>query len=130
LAAISGAVVVTGLLGMLTMLLAGLAERRREMALLRAVGAGPRHIFLLLVAEATALTVAGAALGVGLVYAGLLIARPIVDERYGLWLSIAPPTARDVLLLGIVVVAGLVAGAVPALRACRQSLADGMIARN
>ena len=39
LAAVSGAVVGTGLLGMLTMLLAGLAERRREMALLRAVGA-------------------------------------------------------------------------------------------
>jgi len=130
LAAVSGAVVVTGLLGMLTMLLAGLAERRREMALLRAVGAGPRHIFALLVAEATALTVSGATLGVGLLYAGLLIARPIVDERYGLWLSIAPPTGRDAALLAVVVLAGVVAGAVPALRACRQSLADGMIARN
>lgn len=130
LAAVSGAVVGTGLLGMLTMLLAGLAERRREMALLRAVGAGPRHIFALLVSEAAALTVAGAGLGVGLLYAGLLIARPIVDRRYGIWLSIGPPTERDAILLAVVVLAGLIAGAVPALRACRQSLADGMIARN
>lgn len=45
---ISAFVVVAGLLGMLTGLLTSLQERRREMAILRAMGAQPKHIFFCL----------------------------------------------------------------------------------
>lgn len=130
LAGISIAVVVAGLLGMLTMLLASLNERRREMAILRSVGARPGHIFGLFAAEATLLTALGAALGTALLYLGLLIAQPIIDTRYGLYLSITPPTLRDIIILGAVILAGFLSGLVPAYRAYRQSLADGMIVRS
>ena len=129
LSAISVVVVVSGLLGMVIMLLAGLGERRREMAILRSVGARPAHVFGLLVAEAVALTLAGAALGLGLLYAGLIVAQPLVEARFGLHLAIAPPSGRDLALLGAVVLAGLLAGAIPAWRASRQSLSDGMVVR-
>ena len=129
LTAISVFVVVTGVLGMLTMLLAGLNERRREIAILRSVGARPLHVFALFVAEATVLTAAGTLLGLALLYASLLVAQPIVDARFGLYLSIAPPTARDMAILGLVMVAGFLAGTVPAHQAYRKSLADGMIVR-
>ncbi|MEM7057541.1 MAG: ABC transporter permease [Pseudomonadota bacterium] len=129
LSAISVFVVATGLLGMLIMLLAGLSERRREMAILRSVGARPGHIFGLLVAEAMALTVAGAVLGLGLLYGALAVAQPIIDQEFGLYLAITPPTPRDMLLLGLVIAAGFIAGAIPAWKASRQSLADGMIVR-
>ena len=59
------------LLGMAAMIFAGLNERRREMAILRAVGAGPGTILALLLAEAALLATAGAALGVVLLLAGL-----------------------------------------------------------
>ena len=129
LAAISVFVVAAGLLGMVTMLLAGLNERRREMAILRAVGARPLHLFVLLVAEASALSVMGAVLGLGLLYVAMVAARPVLDSQYGLFLEIAAPTARDLAILGLVVVAGTLSGALPALRAYRQSLADGMMVR-
>lgn len=129
LSAITLFVVATGLLGMLIMLLAGLGERRREMAILRSVGARPAHIFGLLVAEAMALTIAGAALGLALLYGGLAIAQPIIDQEFGLYLAITPPTARDMGLLGLVIGAGFIAGAIPAWKASRQSVADGMIVR-
>ncbi|MDJ0935894.1 MAG: ABC transporter permease [Kiloniellales bacterium] len=129
LTAISALVVVTGLLGMLTTLLAGLNERRREMAILRSVGARPRHVFALFVSEATILTTVGTLLGLALLYGSLLIARPIIDTRFGLYLSIAPPTARDLTIVALVVVAGFLAGAVPAYQAYRKSLADGMMVR-
>ena len=45
-------VVLTGLIGMLTAILTSLNERRREMAILRSVGARPWHIAGLLVVEA------------------------------------------------------------------------------
>ena len=129
LVAVSGFVVVTGVLGMLTMMLAGMNERRREMAILRSVGARPAHIFFLFVAEAATLTALGIALGLGLLYLALLGIQPIVDSGYGLYIPVTPPTDRDLAVIGLVFLAGAIAGLVPAYRAYRQSLADGMIVR-
>ncbi len=66
LAAVSLMVVATALLGMMTMILSTLNERRREMAILRSVGARPSTIAGLLAAEAGVLTFLGVALGTGL----------------------------------------------------------------
>ncbi|MDD9877596.1 MAG: ABC transporter permease [Magnetovibrio sp.] len=129
LAAVSMFVVAGGLLGMLTMLLSGLNERRREMAILRAVGARPAHVFVMLISESALISLAGSALGVAMLYAGLLIGQPIIDARFGLYLPIAPPSAADLTILALVFSAGLVAGALPAYRAYRHSVADGMVVR-
>ena len=83
LAAVSTMVVVTALLGMVTMILTTLNERRREMAILRSVGARPSTILGLLATEAGLLTLAGVALGVVLLYAALAVLRPWVDAPTG-----------------------------------------------
>lgn len=126
---VSAMVVATALLGMVTMILTTLNERRREMAILRSVGARPRTVMGLLMAEAGLLTAAGVGLGIALLYAALLLVRPYVDTRYGLHLPLDPPTFGELVTLGIVVVAGCIAGLLPALRAYRLSLADGMMVR-
>jgi putative ABC transport system permease protein len=126
---ISAMVVATALLGMLTMILSTLNERRREMAILRSVGARPRTVLGLLMAEAGVLTAAGVALGIVLLYAALFVARPYVDATYGLHLPIAPLKPDAWATLGMVVLGGCLAGLLPALRAYRLSLADGMTVR-
>ena len=65
---VSACVVVVGLFGMLAVLLTGLNERRRELAILRSVGARPGHLFGLILGEALCLTGIGIALGLGLLY--------------------------------------------------------------
>lgn len=129
LAIVSAVVVATGLLGMLTMLLASLDERRREMAILRSVGARPYHIFALLIAEAVLLAGLGVLVGLALLYGLLLVAQPIVNAQFGLFLPITPPSGRDLAIIGIVMAAAVLAGAIPAFRAYRQSVADGMTVR-
>jgi putative ABC transport system permease protein len=129
LLAVSSFVVLVGLLGMLTTMLSSLEERRREMAVLRSVGAGPRHIFGLLMLEAGCLAIAGAALGVVLLHGLLVIGQPLIEARYGLFIGIGWPGAWDWTLLGIVVGAGILAGVLPSLRAYRHSVADGMMVR-
>jgi putative ABC transport system permease protein len=129
LGAVSAMVVATALLGMVTTVLATLNERRREMAILRSVGARPAHVLGLLVAEAGLLALAGAALGAALLYAALAALRPLIDARFGLYLAIDPPGAGELAALAAVVTAGLLAGALPAWRAYRLSLADGMTVR-
>jgi putative ABC transport system permease protein len=66
LLAVSGLVVVVGLSGMLIALMTSLNERRREMAILRSVGARPSHVFSLIVGESALLTLMGVAIGIGL----------------------------------------------------------------
>ena len=129
LGAVSMMVVVTALLGMVTMVLATLNERRREMAILRSVGARPRTVLSLLVAEAGLLGLLGTLLGVALLYLALLIVRPMVDTAYGLYLEIGWLTSRELFSLLAVIGIGLLAGLLPALYAYRLSLADGMMVR-
>tara|TARA_R110002020_G_scaffold475604_2_gene711254 strand:+ start:19356 stop:20609 length:1254 start_codon:yes stop_codon:yes gene_type:complete len=130
LIAVSGMVVATALLGMAAMIFSGLNERRREMAILRAVGARPLTIMGLLMLEAVLMAVIAAALGVALLYTGLWALRPYVDSAYGLYLPLETLSAREGLVLGAVVLAAAITSLFPALRAYRLSLSDGMTARN
>jgi putative ABC transport system permease protein len=123
---VSGLVALVGLSGMVTALLTGLNERRREMAVLRSVGARPRHVLALIVGEASALAAAGLALGVVLLYLGLFVARPLIQTHLGFSIPIGLPGAYEWLLLGVVLLASIVAGLWPAVRAYRYSLIDGM----
>jgi putative ABC transport system permease protein len=129
LQAVSAMVVATALLGMVTMILTTLNERRREMAILRSVGARPRTVLGLLMAEAGVLTLAGIALGIVLLYVALLLLQPWVDATYGLRLPIEAPKPAELVTLAAVALAGCLAGLLPAWRAYRLSLADGMTVR-
>ncbi|WP_428276865.1 ABC transporter permease [Candidatus Palauibacter sp.] len=122
-------VVLVGLLGMLVSLYTSLNERRREMAILRAVGAGPNRIITLLVLESLCLASAGALAGLTLVYALLSVAQPIVEAQAGLFIPIRPPGSIELLFLGAVVLAGFLMGFVPALKAYRTALHDGLAVR-
>ena len=130
LGAVSLMVVVTAILGLVTTLLATLEERRREMAILRANGASPGTIAVLLMAESGLITFMGALFGLGFLYALLFAIQPLLDSRFGLYLEIDPPSIRDWTILGAIVLAGIFAGLIPAWRAYRCSLADGMSIRS
>ncbi len=122
-------VIAVGLTGMLIALLTGLNERRREMAVLRSVGASPVQVFTLILGEAALLTFCGIALGIALLYAGLALGQPWLEARLGLFIPIGWPSMREVSLAALVAVAGIIIGLVPGYRMYRQSLADGMTIR-
>ena len=122
-------VVLTGLIGMLTAILTSLNERRREMAILRSVGARPWHIGSLLILEAFSLAAAGVGLGLALLYAGIAASRGWLRTQYGLDLPMAAPSLYEWQLLGAILAAALLMGVIPALRAYRQSLSDGLSIR-
>jgi putative ABC transport system permease protein len=130
LTVVSAMVVAVAILGMTTMILSTLNERRREMAILRSVGARPATIVGLLMTEAGLFSLFGALLGVVLLYGGLLLARPAVDRLYGLYLPVTPPSQGELLTLVGIICAGIAISLLPALRAYRMSLADGMTIRS
>lgn len=119
-------VLIAGLLGMLTTLLSTLNERRREMAILRAVGAYPVHIMFLFLLEALLIVVLGCALGCLLVFFGVQLAQPWVTNEYGLHLNSWIPDWSDGLLLLLITLLAVIFSALPALIAYRRTLQDGL----
>ena len=123
---ISGLVTATGLAGLVSVILAGLGERRRELAILRSAGASPRDIVTLLTLEGLWLMVTGVICGLGLLCVLIAGLGSRLAESYGLGLRISPPESGEWFLLGGLVAVGFLASLVPAWRAYRLSLADGL----
>ena len=126
---VSAFVALGGLLGMLAAILTSLNERRREMAILRSVGARPWQIFGLLVSEAGLLAALGVALGTATLYLLLAISAPLIGDRFGIFIALRPPGLFDLIVAGAVIGAALVMGLLPAWRAYRNALADGLTIR-
>ena len=122
-------VVAVGLMAMLIALLTGLNERRREMAILRSIGAGPSRITALMVFESFLLTVIGIGLGVILEFSGFFLLRGWLENTFGLYLVGEAFTSQEIFYLTITLVAGILIGLIPALRASRLALKDGLSVR-
>ncbi len=129
LLAVSVLVALVSVVSLMAVVLAGLNERRRELAVLRAVGAGPRHVLGLLTLEGVWVTCAGVVLGVLLAQAGMALATPWLQQSLGIRLQMAVPLPTQLALAGAVFLAGLLASLGPAWRAYRLSLADGLLPR-
>ncbi len=119
-------VVLAGLLGMVTAILTSLNERRREMAILRSVGARPQHVFALMVIEAGVLAGVGVAGGILLAYLLLLLGRPILEQRFGIFLTLSVLSPFELTVLGAILGCALLFALLPAWRAYRNTLSDGL----
>ena len=126
LTALSALVLVAGLIGMLTTILSTLSERRREMAVLRAVGAHPYQIVLLFVLETLLVVSAGCATGMLLLYVFLAALRPAIQRQYGINIAVTPPDAGQLALVAIAILLGVLVSLIPGFIAYRRSLQDGL----
>lgn len=119
-------VMAAGLAGLVAVIVASLGERRRELAILRSVGAGRRR---LLVLEGALVTVAGIALGMVVVEAAGHLLAPWLRTRLGMDLSGATLSIEALQRVGAVLATGIAASLIPAWRASRMALADGLLPR-
>ena len=111
---ISVFVVVAGLLGMLTTLLSTLNERRREMAILRAVGLILGMSSFLFVLESLILVILGCLVGMLLLTVLVTLSKQWVIDQYGLFLNSWIPSVNDLLLIVAVSVLAILFSFIPA----------------
>ncbi len=123
---ISTLVLLSGLMGLLTTLLSTLNERRREMAVLRAVGAHPYHIMILFSLEALFVVSSGCFFGVLSLYLIQILIQPLITELYGLHLAINFLDSEQFVILIIAVFLSLLLSLIPGYIAYKQSLTDGL----
>jgi len=129
LALMSILVGIVSLAGLMAVVMTALEQRRRELAVLRSVGAGPRWVLMLLLTEGLLVSLSGAALGATAWALVLWAGGPWVQAEYGILLRFGLPTAREATLCLSVVMAGIAASLWPGWRAYRLSLADGLAPR-
>ncbi|MBI2601429.1 MAG: ABC transporter permease [Deltaproteobacteria bacterium] len=126
---ISFFVIVAGILGMLASLLTTLESRKREIAILRSLGARPASIFALFLSEALLLGLGGCLVGALFVYPLLWLLQPVIESRFGMLIPITHHLVYDMsVFLGVVGLA-LIAGSIPAWQAYKRSLSSGLTIR-
>ena len=126
---IAAFVVLSGLLGMLAAILSGLNERRRELAILRSVGARPRHILIMLCAESGLLTAVGIMSGIAFYYLAVIITTPFLESHFGLTLTLTGLHLNNVYMLLITQFSGIAIGLIPGIKAYRMTLNNGITIR-
>jgi putative ABC transport system permease protein len=124
---ISFFVIVIGFLTILISLYMSLDQRQREMAILRSVGVSAKKITMLLLIEATILSVIGALCGFLLQYSLLYMISPIMESMYSVLIPIVAPTSREMIIIGMFALLGSLFGLVPAIKAYRTSLSNGLL---
>ena len=126
LLAIGVLVAVSGMLSVAAVLMVGLSARRKELAVLRALGATPLALLGLVWLEALCVCLLGMLGGLVLHGLGLWALQDLLRTELGIAVQWGWPTAEVAWSLAGLVLAAWLAASVPALRAYRLSLVDGL----
>ena len=123
---ISVVVIFTTLIGMTAIIFSSLNERRREMAIWRAMGASPRTIIGLLMLEAFFISLLSIIISTILLFFSLAILQPWIDNNYGILVSVEMLSIKDMYVFIVFIIAAMVVSLLPAARAYWFSINDGM----
>lgn len=126
---ISLMVLAVGLAALVSTILAGLNERRREMSILRALGASPTQISYLFIFESFFLTFLGILIGTVFQISSFFILAGWLESQFGLYITGDMMTQTELFYLGFILLSGTLVGLIPALRASQSALKDGLTVR-
>lgn len=126
---ISFLVLFSALLGLSTMLLSSLRERQHEIAVMRAIGASPFFVFMLIQVEALLISLTGILIAILALSAGILFFQTYLAENYGIFINHLSINSETLIILGIIVLGTFLLGLIPAFSAYRLSLHHGLADR-
>ena len=118
-------VTVIAFLGLLLSLFLLLNQRKKELSILRSLGAHPVQISLLLITESLIITVSGTLLGlISLLINGILLG-PILEEKTGLILSLSTISTHEITLSLAIILFGGITSLIPGYMIYKRSLSKG-----
>jgi putative ABC transport system permease protein len=123
---ISLCVLAVGLISVIVSLYTSLNERRREISIFRALGAGAGKVVSLLLFESSLIVLTGILIGTMLLYLCLFLVQPYLESNFSLYLPIQFLSSIELIYLGGILLGGITAGFIPAIKAYRNSLQDGL----
>ncbi|MBK6957965.1 MAG: ABC transporter permease [Nitrosomonas sp.] len=127
---ISILVLFSSLLGLSTMLLSSIRERQREIAVMRAIGASPLFVFLIIQIEALMITLVGIIVAIVVLAIGILLIQSTLAENYGIFINHFSINNQTLGIVGIIILSTFILGLIPSLSAYRMSLHHGLVERS
>jgi len=119
---ISLLVLVAALLGLSALLLTSIRERQREIAIIRALGASPWFLFLLIQIEAILITLSAAILACLMLFIALKVSADQITTNFGLYINANFLSKSSLLLLFLVLISSMIVCLIPAISAYRNAL--------
>jgi putative ABC transport system permease protein len=119
-------IIIIALLGMIAMTIAGLSSRRREMAILRSVGASPVNIVSLLLVESIIISIISCILGYILMVVIFSLGKDYLQNNYGIFIDSFSIKNYDLQIVITIVFAALIATIVPAIQIYKNTVRDGL----
>ena len=123
---ISVTVIFTTLIGMTAIIFSSLNERRREMAIWRAMGASPKVVIGLLMLEAFIISVMSIIVSTVMLFLTLYVLQPWIDNTYGILVNIETLALKDIYIFMLFILSASLVSLIPAIRAYWFSINDGM----
>ena len=123
---ISVTVIFTTLIGMTAIIFSSLNERRREMAIWRAMGASPKVVIGLLMLEALIISVMSIIVSTVMLFLTLYVLQPWIDNTYGILVNIEMLAVKDIYIFMLFILSASLVSLIPAIRAYWFSINDGM----
>ena len=118
-------IVVSGI-GIFVSIYNSMAARRREIAIMRALGAQRGTVFSIILAESIILCVGGGLLGLALGHGLVFVAAPIVESQTGLIVNPLAFEMQELLLLPALLLLATLVGILPGLTAYRTDVAESL----
>ena len=118
---VSALIFIAACLGVSAMLLASMRERRREIQLLRIIGAPPYILFLLIQLEALLITLLSFFLGAGLLTSSLAFFQDYLVSNYGLRIEGNLLSNNSIYLLGTLLITSVIVAVIPSLNGYRKA---------
>ncbi len=123
---LTGLIIVVSGIGIFVSIYNSMSDRKREIAVMRALGARRQQVFSIILLESILLTIGGGLLGLLLGHGLVFVASPIVATRSGLLIDPLHFETVELLILPVLLAMATLIGIVPGMTAYRTDVAGAL----
>lgn len=123
---LTGLIIIVSGIGIFVSIYNSMSDRKREIAIMRALGARRQTVFSLILIESILLCLLGGIGGILLGHAIVFIAAPIIESRSGLLIDAMSFTPLELVVIPILILMASLIGFLPGLTAYRTDVAQGL----
>jgi putative ABC transport system permease protein len=123
---LTGLIVVVAGIGIFVSIYNSMSDRKREIAIMRALGASRVTVFSIILGESLLLCVGGGTLGLLMGHGLVVIAAPLVESQAGIIVNPWSFDAMELVLFPILIGMATLVGFLPGLTAYRTDVADAL----
>ncbi len=123
---LTGLIIIVSGVGIFVSIYNSMADRKKEIAIMRALGADRMTVFSIILAESVALCVIGGLAGIVMGHGLIMLAGPVITARSGLLIDPLIFDPQELIIIPAMIVLASLVGFIPGLTAYRTDVAENL----